>query len=416
MPSNADRRLRSEVLTWMMAAAAFNYFGRVIMSIAGPEVMKQYGLSETQLGAVFSAFGGAYLLAMIPAGWATDWFGARRTLSISGVISGFTTAATGLCLLGSEGWTIWILLIFARGLFGVASSPIFPACGRLTGAWFQPDRYGLVQGCITGASAVGASAAPVVFAWAISRIGGVWSFCYTGAFLVLFFSVFAKRVRDQPSKPLIVPTEAAAGAHGIGFAAVARSPAILLLALAYSTLGYVYGTFDYWIYYYLRDVRHMDQSSSAVFSGVAQATQLLTIPLGGWLSDTLYARSKSGRVWLAVILSGCSAGLFIVAPRITDVAGTIALLCAAFGLASAVDATYFATAIDVATNESGTACGIVNAGGSVGSFLSPMLLPIIAARFGWSTAIGSAGAVIAAAVLIWLFLDRALKGPQLSRS
>lgn len=51
----------------MMFATAINYFGRVIMSIAGPDIMKHYGLSETQLGGVYSAFGATYLLAMIPA-------------------------------------------------------------------------------------------------------------------------------------------------------------------------------------------------------------------------------------------------------------------------------------------------------------------------------------------------------------
>lgn len=40
----------------MIAFSVMSYFDRTIMSIAGPQIMKEFGLSPTQMGSVYSAF------------------------------------------------------------------------------------------------------------------------------------------------------------------------------------------------------------------------------------------------------------------------------------------------------------------------------------------------------------------------
>jgi sugar phosphate permease len=305
--------------------------------------------------------------------------------------------------------TVWSLLLFSRVLFGIFSAPVFPACGRLTGNWFPPSKFGLVQGCVGGASAIGASAAPILFASLISMYGWVWSFCAAGAMTLLFFASWAKRVRDYPAHVSLPPPRPPSDRRHGEFIAILHNRRILLLAVSYASLGYLYGMFDYWIYYYLRDVRHMGQESSALFSSLAQATQLVSIPLGGCASDALSARHRLGRMWFAVTAFIFSAVLLFLGTTSAEAMSTVVLFCVAFGFAASVDSTYFATAIEIAREGAGSAYGIVNAGGSLGSFAAPIVLPMLAVRFGWAAGLSSASLVIAVGVFTWLFIGKSTR-------
>jgi MFS transporter, ACS family, D-galactonate transporter len=52
----------------LFVLALVNFLDRIVMSIAAPAIMKEFHLSETQMGTVFSAFGVTYLALMIPGG------------------------------------------------------------------------------------------------------------------------------------------------------------------------------------------------------------------------------------------------------------------------------------------------------------------------------------------------------------
>ena len=56
------------VVALMIACSVMSYFDRTIMSIAGPQIMKEFDLSATQMGSVYSAFILSYALMMIPGG------------------------------------------------------------------------------------------------------------------------------------------------------------------------------------------------------------------------------------------------------------------------------------------------------------------------------------------------------------
>ena len=72
---------RNEILGWILAVTASNFFGRLSMSVAGPEIKRDFGFSETQLGLVYGSFALAYAVSMVPAGWISDRFGPRVTMA-----------------------------------------------------------------------------------------------------------------------------------------------------------------------------------------------------------------------------------------------------------------------------------------------------------------------------------------------
>ena len=54
---------------------------RVNISIAAKYIMPEYGLSDVQMGWVFSAFVLGYAILQVPGGWLGDRFGPRRMLA-----------------------------------------------------------------------------------------------------------------------------------------------------------------------------------------------------------------------------------------------------------------------------------------------------------------------------------------------
>ncbi|MBV8477542.1 MAG: MFS transporter, partial [Acidobacteria bacterium] len=81
LDTSSQERTRAIVLL-MVAFSVMSYFDRIIMSIAGPFIMSESHLSETQMGAVYSAFTFGYAICMIPGGRLADRLGPRHVLTV----------------------------------------------------------------------------------------------------------------------------------------------------------------------------------------------------------------------------------------------------------------------------------------------------------------------------------------------
>jgi len=113
------------IIALLFGFSMMSYFDRTIMSIAGPQMIKDFGLSETQMGGIYSAFILGYALLMIPGGRLTDRLGPRRMLTLMGVLSAMFTAAAVLAGKPTLGWYVAVVpaLFAARLGLGVASRP-----------------------------------------------------------------------------------------------------------------------------------------------------------------------------------------------------------------------------------------------------------------------------------------------------
>ena len=92
------RRLTASgnVLLLLCLMYFITYVDRVNVSTAAAAFKTDLGLSNTQLGVVFSAFAYPYLVCQVVGGWFGDRFGARRTLVVCGLIWSVATILTGL--------------------------------------------------------------------------------------------------------------------------------------------------------------------------------------------------------------------------------------------------------------------------------------------------------------------------------
>ena len=124
-----------------------NYFDRINLSVAVPQLQHDFGLSPGQLGLLLSAFFWSYALLQVPGGMVLDRFGVTRVgrwgAFLWAVASAITAVASGF---GG--------LLVARTVLGIAEAPAFPASQKATGYWFPRH-----ERASTSAGA-GASASP----------------------------------------------------------------------------------------------------------------------------------------------------------------------------------------------------------------------------------------------------------------
>jgi MFS family permease len=96
-----------------------------------PVIRRDLGLTAVQMGYVFSAFGLAYALFEIPAGFYGDRKGPRKALTQIVIWWSFFTIATGWA-------TNLVVLWIARFLFGAAEAGCYPGLARVFKTWLPP--------------------------------------------------------------------------------------------------------------------------------------------------------------------------------------------------------------------------------------------------------------------------------------
>ena len=197
---------RWAIVSLLFFATAINYADRTVMSIAGPAISKSLGLDSVSLGYIFSAFGWAYVLAQLPAGWLLDRFGSRIVYSVSLFSWSFFTFITGFT--GSlSGFTAVAVLFTLRFMLGIAESPAFPANSRISVAWFPSKETGTAAAIFNSAQYFATVLFAPVLGFIVHTYGWKWSFIFMGCVGFIFLIVWQKFVHEPKKSPYINPKE-----------------------------------------------------------------------------------------------------------------------------------------------------------------------------------------------------------------
>ena len=405
-------RLQTGAVALMFGLSTMSYFDRTIMSIAGPEIMKDFGISETGMGAVYSAFLISYAICMAPGGRLADRFGPRKVLFLGGMGAALFTGLTGLtggAWLGASFGVVASLLII-RFLFGICTAPLYPALGRMTAAWIPASQVARVQSIVITGAPLGGAISPVMFAALIGAFGWRWSFGWAAIATAALCGVWYWYARDDPREYGVeIAGVSAPGPVREGrfpWGTLLKDRNLALLTAGYFCLNYFSYIFYYWIYYYFGEIRGMSRGESATYVTFLMLTITIMTPLGGWVADALsprMGRNKARRLDSVIGLS-LSAVLLYVGSSGLDIVPTVVLLSLAAGCGAMSEGPYWATAIETGGENAGVAGGIMNCGGNVGGILSPTLTPIIAGYFGWAFSLHFASFVVALSMIIWFFI------------
>jgi MFS family permease len=355
-----------------------NMIDRNIVSVAAPEIQKEFALSNTQLGLAFSVFGFAYLL-QAPVGWLCDKWGARLGLTIFGTIWSAATIACGLSSSLSG-------LVGARAVLGLGEAAPFPAMTRVIADWTPPTRRSFVQGLTHSFVSIGTTVAPPLVAWLMSIVRWRGAFLILGALSAIWVLVWALWFRDDPrSCPSVTREELAelvvSRKERVTVPWARLIPAMLPPATVYMCIGATFWTFWTWLPTYFAKSYQLVLSDSAIFTfGVLFAGVFGDIG-GGWLSDAIFRRTgrlrlaRNALIAAALLGAACSIGpvLFI---RDVNLAA-LALAGGYFFIRMAVSPTW-AVCTDIAPTWAGSAGGMLNTGSAIASIAAPLTFGYIA--------------------------------------
>jgi ACS family glucarate transporter-like MFS transporter len=387
----------------LCATATASYLCRVNISIAGAQVMEELGLTQAQMGRVFSAFLLGYALFMVPGGVVADRWGARGVLELASwwwVVATALQVAVGWASLGGAATSALTTLMALRFLLGVGEAPTFPAAGRAVSQWIPPASQGRANGLVIAAIAVGSAIAPPLLSSVMVRWG--WRAALGVSALPAVVVAVAWRMAATPVALVSgAPTSSTArvdGSHSL------RSRDFVLLTISYALQGYVGYIFVFWFYLYLVQERHFDLLRGAFLSSLPWLLSIVSIPLGGLVSDRLSARYGLTLGRRAVPVCGLAlAGAFLsLGARATN--GYLAALYLALSTAFVlcVEGPFWATMMEIAGHRSGVGGGIMNMGSNVGGLISPALTPLLAEVIGWENALHTAAVLSLVAAVLWL--------------
>ena len=183
-----------------------------------------------------------------------------------------------------------------------------------------------------------------------------------------------------------------------------RRASFALLTASYTLQGYVGYIFVFWFYLYLVDVRKFDLLRGALYASLPWLLSIVSIPLGGAVSDALVARL--GPAWgrRIVPMAGLVGGAAFLSygARTPDARVAAVCLALATALVLCVEGPFWAAMMDVAGGRSGTAGGVMNMGSNLGGLVSPALTPVLAAAIGWENALHVAACLSVVGGLLWL--------------
>jgi MFS family permease len=401
-------RIQAKIVGLMFALSAMNYFDRIVMSIAGPGIMKEFHISETGMGTIYSAFVLSYTLMMTPGGALADRFGGRRVLTVGGLGAALFTGLTAVCGPRALGAYFGVIPAFIamRLAFGVCASPLYPSTGRIAAAWIPPSGQARVQAIIMSGAAVGSALAPFFFSRLIAVYGWRGAFWIAAALTAVLIAIWYTWIQDRPTgQAVLVPRPAAKTTAS--WRALIGDRHLLLLTGSYFALNYFEYIFYYWIYYYFGEIRHVPHEQSVYATTAIFITMAVMTPLGGWISDWMRSRFGPSRGVRIVPIGAmtASAVLLYIGASGLGVFATVALLSLAVGCSMAPEGTFWSTAIHMGGKQVGAACGFMNFGGSVGGMLAPILTPMIAQRFGWAGGLSFASVIVLLGMLAWLVLE-----------
>ncbi|MEI9987508.1 MAG: MFS transporter [Aliidongia sp.] len=179
------------VLALLCVMYFITYIDRVNIGTAASDIQHELGLTNTQLGFVFSAFAYPYLAFQVVGGWVGDRFGPRRTLVWCGVIWAVATILTGVV----HGL---FTLFLARLLLGFGEGATFPTATRAMQYWTPADKRGFAQGLTHSFARLGNAVTPPLIAALMAAVTWRGSFMLLGVVSLIWVSVWAWYFRNEP--------------------------------------------------------------------------------------------------------------------------------------------------------------------------------------------------------------------------
>jgi MFS family permease len=395
-----------------------NYFDRINLSVAAPQLQEEFGLDAAQIGLLFSVFFWSYAVLQIPVGLVLDRVGVMPIGRISAALWSIATALTALAT-GAGG------IIAARVLLGVAEAPAFPANAKATGYWFPRNERGLATAIFDSAAKFSNVIGAPLVGLVVVNFGWRRAFWSMAVLNFTYFVLYYLFYRDPSADARLSPAEhdyiraGGGAAEGAAPAGSGKMLGYLLstrkvwgLTIGFAAYGYSFALFLTWLPGYLVRELHMSILGSAEYTAIPWAVATVTdLAIGGWLIDHLISRGNDEtRVRKSVLVIGMLLGLAVFGAAFTErpVIAILWISIALAGLAAAAPVGWSIPSLIAPRGGAGTVGGIMNFVNNLMGAVAPVVTGFIV---GVTGSFSGAFLVAGIALVVGIFAYIVLLGP-----
>lgn len=404
--ASASKRL----VLLLMAVTSVGYVCRVAVTVVAPNMMKDFGLTQAQMGTVFSAFLVGYTLFQVPSGWLADRISARRIFLV--LCTGWTLLTVLTGLVGWHGFglamaipQLWLI----RAMFGVIAAPTYPTSGRTIAITMPPRLQARANSLVLASVGVGSAITPLLLAPITSHYGwrtalAVAAFLSAAAGLLWWrFAPRQLQLHRSSNDVAAIAAPIDTGSSSTS-ARPLHSRSFWFLSASYLLQGYLGYIFVFWFYLYLVQVRHFAVLQAGIFTALPWLATMFAIPLGGVCSDAAVIRwSASWGRRIVPLVALCAAAIcLVIGARTPSPMVAVAALTVCTVLVMCTEGPFWATMTQLSGERSGIAGGTMNFGSNLGGMVSPTFTPWLAERIGWETALSLTAGLAVVAGLLWL--------------
>lgn len=392
-----------------------NYFDRINLSVAAPQLKAAFNLSPADMGLLFSAFFWPYALLQVPAGIVLDRFGVTRL----GRWGSFLWAAASTVTAFASGFGG---IFAARAMLGIAEAPGFPVSSKATGYWFPRKERALATAIFDAAAKFSNVIGVPLVAVVVVGMGWRWGFGVTAVFSFAYFVAFFFIYRDPSRDPKLSEAErryiveGGATPEGAASASVFAMLGYLLkkskvwgLTIGFAAYGYSFYLFLTWLPGYLVQTMHMSILKSAGFAAIPWAVATVAdLVVGGWLIDHLIARGRDEtRVRKGVLVCGMVLGLAVFGATLTTnpMWAIVWISIALGGLAAAAPVGWSLPSLIAPKGGVGTIGGIMNFVNNLMGVAAPVVTGfIVGATNSFTNAFLIAGVILVIGIVSFVFV------------
>ena len=406
-------RLRWGIGVLLGVGILINYFDRVSLSVAAPQLEREFALTAAHLGWLLSGFFWSYALLQIPVGMILDRYGVTAVNRASTFLWSVTCAATAFA--GGFG-----TVFTARLGLGIAEAPGFPASSKATGYWFPRQERALATAIFDAAAKFSNVIGVPLVALVVVNFGWRWGFGVTAILSFVYFLAFYVFYRDPSRHPKLAAEEheyiRTGGATPEGPSAsgefamlgyLLRNVKVWGLTIGFSAYGYSFYLFLTWLPDYL--VRTMHMIKSAEFTAIPWGfATIADLAVGGWLIDHLVRRGYDDTlVRKTVLVGGMVLGLAVIgAPFTTDPRWAVVWISIALsGLAAAAPVGWSIPSLIAPRGGTATIGGVMNFFNNLMGVVAPITTGyIVAVTQSFSAAFLAAAIVLVIGIAAYIFM------------
>ncbi|WP_289137098.1 MFS transporter [uncultured Brevibacillus sp.] len=372
-------RTRNWILALLFLGWALGNLDRYVMNYAVLAITEDLQLSASSTGLLLSSFFAGYALMQMPGGWLADRFGSRKVLIASVVMWSIFTALTGAA------WSLASMVII-RFLFGIGEGGFQPASSKIIAQTYPREERSRAMSVMLSSGAIVGLFVPILSAALINTIGWRMMFVIIGAIGAVIAVLYWRYIKLPKEEEAASNAEAASTSSEkkSSVALLFKTPLLWNLLIAYFSIYAVNWGLATWLPTYLVKVRGLDLVSLGWLQMIPGIATLVGVYASGYVLDKLpQGREKTmgslACVLVAILLylmfNASSVAMFITYQTIVTLFISFVIIL----LPSVV-------LKNLPASVTGTGMGIVNTGGQLAGFITPMAIGFIVDAFNGSFA------------------------------